>query len=269
MKYFNRIYTNLYYKALDLLLPGKKILLPPSLIEKKNIFLYFDYEREFGGNNTKISNNEIELLLKIFSEYKLNSTWFTVGRIFENYPDSIKMVLENSHEIGSHTYDHISPFHTSNSNLNNDFELFDKVSKTVPDIVGFHSPKNQWSIKIFNHLSRLNYLYDVSNCGKKRSCNPIRLMIGFKKYIIRLKTMGDDWQLYNSDFNEDEVMDHFVSLSNSIERGSLGGIGAHPWILFSDEKILKGYNKFLEYLIKQNDVNIKTAKSFVKILANK
>ena len=45
-------------------------------------------------------------ILDILREYKLQATFFLVGRQVEKYPDIARRIAEMGHEIGNHTYDH-------------------------------------------------------------------------------------------------------------------------------------------------------------------
>jgi hypothetical protein len=88
----------------------------------RKCFIYFDYEREFSGHQTNISDCDIEYLLDHLDQVKLKTTWFTVGKVIEKYPNTIPKIVEKGHEIGSHTYAHISPKAMNDINLETDFE---------------------------------------------------------------------------------------------------------------------------------------------------
>ena len=195
----------------------------------------------------------------------IKSTWFTVGKIFETYPETITGIINNGHEVGSHTYAHIPPYETPIGLMNNDFQSFADKSEKYCEVKGFHSPRGRWAYKIFKPLVKHNFLYDVIGQNKSSLFNPFFIRMANKKQIIRLQTAGDDWPLFRDNISErNEVLSYFIDLSEKIKKGNIGGIGFHPWILFSHESILLGFTDFLEYLGKQKDIKLETALSFVK-----
>ena len=78
-----------------------------------------------------------------------------------------------------------------------------------------------------------------------------------------MQTTGDDWPLFKMDIKtKEEGLNYFIKLSNRIEKGQIGGIGFHPWILYSNRYILEAFEEFLRLLDQQDDVRIETAKYF-------
>ena len=46
-------------------------------------------------------------ILDILAEYGVTATFFIIGVNAENYPESLKMIMDSGCEIGNHTYSHI------------------------------------------------------------------------------------------------------------------------------------------------------------------
>lgn len=257
MKLINRIKAKGYYLFANLIINQQPINLPDTIKRKRNLFLYFDYEREFGGHNTLISDNDINCLLSELNKYKLKATWFTVGKIIEKYPNSIKAIANEGHEIASHTFSHISPYKVSTGLLEKDFDSFRAASKNLFTPAGFHSPNGKWSISLIELLIRNKYIYDVvSSKGSKMLTKIIKKN---NAGLLRFTTIGDDWPLFKSKLNKKQVFDHYVNLFNRLPIDQIAGIGAHPWVLFSNKEILEGYFQFLHFLSIQQDLNINTA----------
>ncbi|MFW5793374.1 MAG: polysaccharide deacetylase family protein [Bacteroidota bacterium] len=256
--------SKLYYKGLDIVLPKKFVCLPLAMRQRKNLFLYFDYEREFGGHKTDIADKHIFELLKMLTIYKIKATWFTVGKIFSQYPKSVHELISHGHELASHTYYHTAPYHYNSKQLQRDF---DKIDREAPvDIKGFHSPNGKWSFSLLSLLNRYNYKYDVLLAKHRKNLVPFRHTWPGINKTFRLYTVGDDWGLYQKETKSEEAFHYFKNLYNQIEKGDVAGIGAHPWVLFSSSNILKGYYNFLRYLSAQNDLNVNTALYFINYL---
>lgn len=258
-----KIRQKLYYRIASLLLKQEAISLPPEMGNKKNLFIYFDYEREFGGHNTSITDSDISFLLVKLDGFDIKSTWFTVGEIFEKYPNSINDILKRGHEIGSHTYSHIPPLLTKRRDLAEDFRLFGDNLQDIGKIQGFHSPNGLWSVFLLKLLCRHNYSYDLFSGKKNAEVKTYSLKINSKCKISRFVTVGDDWPLYKKNKSIMEILDYFITLSKKIERGSIAGIGFHPWVILSDSKIHEAFILFLDYLNKDEEFNINTASYFL------
>lgn len=252
----SNVKLKVYYRFFDLLLHRNQIILHESMQNKKNIFLYFDYEREFGGHNTRISDNEVFLVLKELEKYDFNTTWFTVGKIFSHYPESIKAILNYGHEIGSHSFNHIKPYDVSQKTINKDFQLFHKQGRAFTNIEGFHSPEGKWSKTLVNALHTYGYKYDVIAKRKDKACRIIKMKKEEHSLFYRFETVGDDWDLYKTDYTPNEHLNYFIGLEKKISINEFGGIGFHPWILFSNENIFEGFKLFLKYLHNHKQLNV-------------
>ncbi len=48
-------------------------------------------------------------LLDLFKKYDMRTTWFIPGHSIETFPDQVKRVVDEGHEVGSHGYSHENP----------------------------------------------------------------------------------------------------------------------------------------------------------------
>jgi peptidoglycan/xylan/chitin deacetylase (PgdA/CDA1 family) len=262
MKPFH-IYRRLYYKLLN-----RAILttIPNSceiFKETISLFIYFDYEREFSGHSTDINDSDIENILRVLSENGISATWFTVGKIFEKYPFSVNEIIARGHEIGSHSYGHISPFKSKKTALREDFRKFSIASEQFGRVSGYHSPNGEWAMQNFPLYRSFGFDYDLASVMAGRGGRVFLVRTFRKSLFIRLTTAGDDWKLYCSGFNQDNVFGYFVSYLEKLKPGDIAGIGFHPWILASDKNIFAGFAKFMEYIASRSDINTGTAISIV------
>lgn len=234
---------------------------------QKKLFLYFDYEREFSGYKTTITNQDVFQLIDSLERRYLKGTWFTVGKVVEKYFPTVEYLLEKGHELGSHTFSHISPYEISDEDLLKDLEYYEETKKKYKlNIHGFHSPKDRWNLSMFGYLKQHGYCYDIFPPKQKKNFLGKKFQKFSMHKIQRLTTLGDDWVLYDQKKSRAEIFEYFKSLYQQISPGEIRGIGAHPWVLYSDENILLGYEDFLDFLTHQNDVEVKTALSFVREL---
>jgi peptidoglycan/xylan/chitin deacetylase (PgdA/CDA1 family) len=263
----DEVRLKIYYRFLELvsLSPIKENNFESSF---KRCFIYFDYEREFSGHKINLSDGDIEHLLKHLDEIKLKTTWFTVGKVIEKYPETIFKIKDKGHEIGSHTFTHTSPKVMKRSTLKTDFENFERIRalKKLP-VEGFHSPNGQWNTTMFEFLLKNQFTYDVISLPLKGNrITPVKFQMFTKYPIVRFITLGDDWPLFAVKNTRVEVFEYLKNLFLIAKKGDVFGIGFHPWILFSDKNILMGYKDFLSYLKLQKDTIIEPAGLFAKNL---
>jgi len=263
MNIVKRLKHKLYYTYANWVITKEDVSLPDSMKAKKNVFIYFDYEREFGGHQTDITDDHIAEILSFLDEFKIKTSWFTVGKIFKEYPESIKLLLKNGHELGSHTYNHIPTTKLDKKQLSDDFSMFERISKTYP-LIGFHPPQGKWDIKTLKMLSDHDFKYEIATYTSKNNGIPLEVLN--TKSIIRFLTIGDDWLVYAKQMKEEDAFNHFKSLFNKCKTGHVTGIGFHPWILFHNKIYFNAFKRFIKYLMEFEDVQIKTTAEYLEMI---
>ncbi len=109
----------------------------------------------------------IPLILKLLDEIKIKITFCVVGKdatIEKNY-EFIKLLSENGHELGNHSFNHNSWLQSLSKN-----EIENEVLKTEEAIykltnkktVGFRGPGFTWNRNLLEILQANGYLYDAS-----------------------------------------------------------------------------------------------------------
>ena len=61
-------------------------------------------------------------ILDLLAEYKLPATFFVPGWTADRYPGTVEWILEAGHEVGHHSYAHLSPINQSEDEERRDFE---------------------------------------------------------------------------------------------------------------------------------------------------
>ena len=92
-------------------------------------------------------------LLDLFKKYDLPSTWFVPGHSLETFPDQIRRVVDEGHEIGIHGYSHENPIAMSReqeaSVLDRCIDLIEGVTNRRP--TGYVAPWWEFS-RVTNEL---------------------------------------------------------------------------------------------------------------------
>ena len=77
--------------------------------------------------------DDIDSILDTLSKYKVKITFFIVGDFIDKYPEAIKKIAENGHEIGNHSNTHP---HVNNLSLEKNIEEIQKCSEKIEKITG-------------------------------------------------------------------------------------------------------------------------------------
>ena len=130
-----------------------------------------------------------EMVLELLKNKRVKGTFFVLGQVARDFPDVVKSISDNGHELGVHGYDHWQFF---KMDRNQAFEEISSAKKLIEDISGKQvfghrapafsiTPKSRWGLDI---IAESGFKYDSSimPCGGKRYGWP-----GFPKEIINLK----------------------------------------------------------------------------------
>lgn len=97
---------------------------------EKNAYLTFD--------DGPSKNNTLEIL-RVLDEYDVKATFFVLGSMAEKNPETLKLIHENGHSIGNHSYSH--KYGCIYKNSDNFFTDIKKCETVLKDILGedFHT----------------------------------------------------------------------------------------------------------------------------------
>ena len=153
-------------------------------------------------NPKEICTNKTATILDVLNIEQVKCTFFILGEVAEHYPDVVKKISENGHEVACHSYRHIDlTFHTRQSfkkELRQAKSLLEDL--TGKGVIGFRMPNliiKEW---VKDTLIELGFSYDSSIC-------PSRSMTGkfgdFMDYpVYPYKTKIDSFEQGESDFWE-------------------------------------------------------------------
>lgn len=121
--------------------------------------------------NKKIIEDQVleatDRILKLLNKHDTKVTFFVLGRLAEKYPDYIKMLHENGHEIGSHTYSHTTLSKAGRQNFEEEMKRSTSILKSITgeQPLGFRAPSfslNQSTIWALDVIEKCGYKYDSS-----------------------------------------------------------------------------------------------------------
>ena len=90
----------------------------PSLVWKKNtyqkkIWITFD-----DGPDEKVT----PYLIDVLGKFGIKATFFIIGNQAKKYPELVKLIINNGHKIGNHSFSHLNGFSTNNNKYLEDVE---------------------------------------------------------------------------------------------------------------------------------------------------
>ena len=90
----------------------------PSLVWKKNteqkkIWITFD-----DGPDKKVT----PFLVNILEKFNIKATFFIIGKQAKKHPELVKLIINNGHKIGNHSFSHVNGYSTKNNKYLQDIE---------------------------------------------------------------------------------------------------------------------------------------------------
>lgn len=105
----------------------------------------------------------LNITLGLLSKRSVKATFFVVGELAEKYPEVIKRISEEGHEIGFHGYSHKTLWNLDAEGLREEIRKFDSFMSEKP--IGFRAPsfsldnRTKWALEV---LEDAGYKYDSS-----------------------------------------------------------------------------------------------------------
>ena len=90
----------------------------PSLVWRKNtdqkkIWITFD-----DGPDEKVT----PYLINVLEKFNIKATFFVIGNQAKKHPELVKLIINNGHKIGNHSFSHLNGFSTNNNKYLEDVE---------------------------------------------------------------------------------------------------------------------------------------------------
>ena len=134
----------------------------------------------------------VERILAKLEEYNVKGTFYVPGLTAERYPEVIRMIAKEGHEIGHHGYAHER---FAGRSIEEQIEIIEKTQSIFKELIGhevcgFRTPSGDWAIKTPKLLYERGITYSSSMRGDDR---PYRTVIDGKETdMIEIPTK---WEL--------------------------------------------------------------------------
>jgi peptidoglycan-N-acetylglucosamine deacetylase len=132
-------------------------------------------------------------LLNLFKKYKLKTTFFIPGHSMESFPDQVKRIADEGHEIGAHGYLHENPVAMTPTQeedvLAHCVDLIERVSGKKPR--GYVAPWWEMSNSTAALLLKYGFKYDHSQ--GYRDFQPFYARVGDQWNTIDYSKTAKEW----------------------------------------------------------------------------
>ena len=159
-------------------------------------------DKDSWSEKTSRIDRNINLILEILAERNVKGTFFVLGWIAERYPNLIKKIHDEGHEIACHGYNHELVYSLSEEKFQKDVSKAKSIlENTVGEkIIGYRAPSFSITDWAMERLSDLGFKYDSSlfltvahsRYGKLKNYPvPDKSMFEIKKdfYQVRLSSL--------------------------------------------------------------------------------
>lgn len=120
----------------------------------------------------KVLTEGMPLLLDIYSKYGIKSTFFFTGYIAKLYPEIVKMIIKDGHEVASHGKSHLKengfdvmPFEKQKRHLEESKKLLEDISGQ--EIISFRAPALRINENTPRALIEAGYKIDSSIASQR------------------------------------------------------------------------------------------------------
>lgn len=98
-------------------------------------------------------------ILDILEKYEIKATFFVIGKNAESYPEKLKRITKCGHEIGNHTYSHVTAGKTCVSDLSAELQRTHSIVKNITgkDCVLFRPPTGYCNTVAVKSAAEMNY----------------------------------------------------------------------------------------------------------------
>ncbi len=138
----------------------------PKLI--KELFPNYIWDLNNGDNTLYLTFDDgphpeiTPWVLQTLANFKAKATFFCVGENILRYPDTYKKILDNGHNVGNHTFNHLNGWKIKTADY---LENIKKTELLLENSSGlFRPPYGKIKIKQARHLLKNNYkivLWDI------------------------------------------------------------------------------------------------------------
>jgi peptidoglycan-N-acetylglucosamine deacetylase len=201
-------------------------------------------------------------ILDLLQEYGLPATFFVPGVTAERYPDAVEQILAAGHEVGHHSYAHVSPFDQDEAAERSDFErALESLARFGVEPKGFRCPSWEPTWRTPALVAEYGLAYDSS----LMDADAPYLLETSSGDIVELPVHWalDDWEQYaylprppfkSPIESPQKVLDLWISELDAMRRyGCLFVLTCHPFLSGRPHRV-EVLRRLIEHALETKDV---------------
>jgi peptidoglycan/xylan/chitin deacetylase (PgdA/CDA1 family) len=114
-------------------------------------------------------------LLALFREYDVRATYFTTGEVAERYPDAVRALVDDGHELGCHGVTHTAFDTLDEATARWEIESSAERLRKFASVTSFRAPYLRFPEPYVELLERAGFALDSSLAKYKRSYHAARI----------------------------------------------------------------------------------------------
>lgn len=101
----------------------------------------------------------VQRILEMLAEHQAQATFFTLGWVAQRYPQLVRAIVDNGHELASHGYGHLRASDQSEVEFKEDVSSAKKLLEDISGVAvkGYRAPsfsigtRNLWALDVLHH----------------------------------------------------------------------------------------------------------------------
>lgn len=184
-------------------------------------------------------------ILKLLSKQQVKATFFILGWVAENYPNLIKKIAKQGHELASHGYSHTKVYQLAPAQFKEEVSRTKKIIEdlTGDELLAYRAPffsitkKSSWALHILAETGHevdasltgvKTWRYGVENCPSKifqfKNCGLIEFPVSTFSFFKRKWAIGGAYfRLFPYKFTQSKIEHHLKKKSD------YAMFYIHPW----------------------------------------
>lgn len=228
--------------------------------DKGVVTIFHDYERNYHDPRVnEYSDLGVRRIIETEKKYDIKATYNIVARLFDEVAVQpiIDKIRKNGHEFASHSYSHSILNTLSKKQIEQDIKstkliFFNNNLK----LQGLRSPQSRWKFEHLPIMMKYGLMWTAENDTAEY---PYTILQRNHRKLVRMPIMMDDWDYEQINMPANEMYQKLLACIKKISQKKIyGAVGFHPWVQGKETDRLKVFEELLEFVSKQNDIEILT-----------
>ncbi len=133
---------------------GEERIIPIYSVKREDNAISITFDCAWGAD-------DIENIVSVLNKHNCKATFFVLGTWAESYPDAVKMLYENGHEIANHSYNHDYYTKLTPEEMQSDIKRCNEIIKAITNEAPklFRAPSGDYNNSVIKTVWDANMEY--------------------------------------------------------------------------------------------------------------